>query len=394
MKRLVCCLDGTWNTPDQEGNPTNVTQLMRAVRHTDHNGVHQIVFYDKGVGTGGWINRLRGGALGRGLGENVQDAYRFLVNNHQPGDEIHVFGFSRGAFTARSLCGLIGRVGLLRDERDCTTNDAWEAYRLPQDDPARAVRLDAVRRCVVPGVRIRLVGVWDTVGALGIPDSLLTWNMRRKYAFHDTSLGHGIDHAFHALAIDERRAPFAPTLWRQPAGESLPATDSAEPGLEGPVVEQVWFPGVHSDVGGGYADNHLARLPLDWMIRRADQATGLAFHHEPADPDRALAPAHESRSLKYALDRLLPMLRVIGGRMPVDLGALERLRAQRRQRTLDGIGVNEFIHRAALDRAGRDVEVIGRVRGAVSRRYEPPNLAAAHPHLPVVEHDGTITRPG
>lgn len=392
MKRLVCCLDGTWNTPDQEGNPTNVTELMRAIRPADDHGTHQIVFYDKGVGTGGWINRLRGGALGRGLGENVQDAYRFLVNNHEPGDEIHVFGFSRGAFTARSLCGLIGRVGLLRDERDCTTKDAWDAYRLRQDDPERAERLAMVRRCTEPGVRVRLVGVWDTVGALGIPDGILSWNMRRKFAFHDTTLGHGIDHAFHALAIDELRGPFAPTLWRQPEGESLPATDNADSGHDDPVVEQAWFPGVHSDVGGGYADNRLSRLPLDWMVRRAERTTGLAFRHAPADRGHALAPAHESRSLKYALDRLLPMLRVLGGRIPEGLGALARLRAKRRQRNVDGTAVNEFIHRAALDRMGRDLKVIGRVRGAINKRYEPPNLTAARAELPVIEYDGSITR--
>lgn len=392
MKRLVCCLDGTWNTPDQEGNPTNVTEIMRALRATDDAGTHQIIFYDKGVGTGGWINRLRGGALGRGLGDNVRDAYRFLVNNHVPGDEIFVFGFSRGAFTARSLCGLIARVGLLRDERVVTTIDAWTAYRLPKDDPERGERIAAITEHVVPGVRIRLVGVWDTVGALGIPGNWFSWRMRKRHAFHDTTLSDHIDHAFHALAIDERRGPFVPTLWRTSVDDALPATDSTGD-MRRPVVEQVWFPGVHTDIGGGYADNRLSRLPLQWMIGRAAATTGLAFR--PPDGNEtgdALAPAHESRTLQYFASRWLPMLRVIAGVLPAT-GWRLRLRARWRENELEGIGVNEFIHRAALDRLQRDVEVIrGNRRETV--RYAPPNLVALRGQLPVVEYDGSITRPG
>lgn len=391
MKRLVCCLDGTWNTPDQEGNPTNVTEIMRAVRPVDDHGIQQIVFYHKGVGTGGWIDRLRGGALGRGLDENVRDAYRFLVNNYVPGDEIYVFGFSRGAFTARSLCGLVTGVGLLRDERSVTTADAWSAYRLPKDDPARGERIAAIGEHVTPGVRIRLVGVWDTVGALGIPGNWLTWRMRSRHAFHDTALSDRIDHAFHALAIDERRGPFVPTLWRTSVNESLPASDGPDDGRR-PVVEQVWFPGVHTDVGGGYADNRLSRLPLQWMIERAATCTGLALREgEEAASGDALAPAHESRTLQYLASRWLPMLRVIAGVLPVTSRRL-RLRARWQQEGVDGIGVNELIHRAALDRLGREVEII-RGDARTTAPYAPPNLEAVRAHLPVVEHDGSITRP-
>jgi len=391
MKRLVCCLDGTWNTPDQAGNPTSVTRIMRAIRPVDADGIQQIVFYDRGVGTGGWLNRLRGGALGRGLGENVRDAYRFLVNNYQPDDEIHVFGFSRGAFTARSLCGLIGRIGLLPDERAYTTEDAWNVYRSPAEDPERRAKLDAIAAHANADVRVRLVGVWDTVGALGIPNDWFTWNMRRRYAFHDTQLGHGIDHAFHALAIDERRGPFVPTLWRLPPGEILPATDEAVPDETRTVVEQVWFPGVHTDIGGGYADNRLSNAPLDWMIRRVRQTTRLAFHEGTLPGHDALAPAHESRTLQYLASRLLSMLRVIGGVVP-PVAWHRGLRARQREARVEGVGVNEFLHRSALDRWGREVDVITGADASRTERYEPPNLGAVRERLPVVEYDGTITR--
>lgn len=391
MKRLVCCLDGTWNSPDQEGNPTSVTRIMRAIRPVDDDGTQQIVFYDRGVGTGGWLSRLRGGALGRGLGENVRDAYRFLVNNHRPGDEICVFGFSRGAFTARSLCGLVGRIGLLPDEREYTTEDAWKAYRSPARDPDRKARLDAIADHASGDVRVRLVGVWDTVGALGIPNDWFTWNMRRKYAFHDTTLGHGIDHAFHALAIDERRGPFVPTLWRLPPGRSLPATDEADPDRTETVVEQVWFPGVHTDVGGGYADNTLSNTPLAWMIRRASETTGLAFHDDPLPGTDPLAPAHESRTLQYFVSRWLPMLRVIGGVVP-PVSWRTGLRARLREDGLEEAGINELVHRSALDRWGHEVRVVTGGNASRTERYAPPNLGILRGQLPVVEYDGTITR--
>lgn len=113
LRRLVVCFDGTWNTPDKGDVPTNVVGMVRAVRALDDGGVSQIVFYDKGVGTTNRIDSILGGAFGTGLLENVLDGYRFVANNYEPGDEIFIFGFSRGAYTARSLAGLIGLAGLL-----------------------------------------------------------------------------------------------------------------------------------------------------------------------------------------------------------------------------------------------------------------------------------------
>ena len=133
MKRLVVCLDGTWNEPDNGEKPTNVVKLMRAVRPSTRGPrgttVPQVVFYDPGVGTGGALDKITGGAFGEGLGENVRDGYRFLANNYEAADEIYLFGFSRGAFTARSLAGFIGRVGLASKARLDTLKVLWDYYR-------------------------------------------------------------------------------------------------------------------------------------------------------------------------------------------------------------------------------------------------------------------------
>jgi uncharacterized protein (DUF2235 family) len=292
-KRLVVCSDGTWNTPDQAENgkrcPTNVTKMARAVAGADVNGVVQVVFYDHGVGTGGLLDRWTGGAFGRGLERNVEDNYRFLVHNFEPGDEIWFFGFSRGAFTVRSTAGMIRKSGLLRRECADKIPEAYELYRsrdlLPDCEEAREFRRTYARE-----TRIRFIGVWDTVGARGIPFSPLRWLTKRRYEFHDVQLSRSVDGAFHAIAIDEQRKPFAPALWT-----TLPS--------ESQRVEQRWFAGVHSNVGGGYPDAGLSDLAFLWMKDRA-QEFGLAFDEayvrSHVAPD-ALGQMRNSFSLPYRL---------------------------------------------------------------------------------------------
>ena len=393
LKRLICCLDGTWNRPDQDGNPTNVTELMRAIRPTDAAGNPQVVFYDKGVGTGGPVDRLLGGMFGKGLDEQIRGAYRFLVHNYAPGDEIYLFGFSRGAFSARSLGGMIGEMGLLADERTVTTQAVWRAYQRPRGERGRPAALAGIRRHARVDVRIRALGVWDTVGALGIPYSLLTWRLRRRHRFHDVGLGDHIDRSFHALAIDERRGPFSPTLWRGDARSGHALADAGA--TVGPIVEQCWFAGVHSDVGGGYERNGLSRLSLAWMIQRIGRTTGLAFRAAYGTLNTkqdALAPQNESRGWQYLMSYLLPCLRAITGRLPA-IGWRETLRARARLARTSGTAINEVVHRAALDRRGRRVTVV-RFGGRLETvHYRPPNLAIALGHLPVIEHDGSISRP-
>ncbi len=280
-KRLVVCCDGTWNKPDQlqDGRPapTNVTKVARAVASSDSDGREQRMFYHEGVGTY-WRERIWGGAFGAGLSRNVLDTYRFLVQNYEPGDEIFFFGFSRGAFTARSTVGLIRNSGILRPEHAELANQAYALYR--DKNPRAApdgIEAELFRHSYSYSLetRIRFVGVWDTVGALGIPLSrprLIKW-FNRRWGFHDTKLSTDVDAAFQALAIDEKRGPFQPAIWTQPDEQENP--DRAKK-AENQRLEQVWFAGVHCDVGGGYGESELAEITLLWMVDRA-QSCGLVF---------------------------------------------------------------------------------------------------------------------
>lgn len=271
MKRVVICCDGTWNTADQENEgapcPTNVVKLAYRVAKRGRDGVSQVIYYDQGVGTGNAIDRYTGGAFGDGLEENIHDAYRFLVANYEPNDEVYVFGFSRGAFTARSIGGMIRKCGILRRESVRAYRAALDLYRSEEhpdaDGPCKFRKDHSVLG--VQDIPIRFIGVWDTVGSLGIPLRGLRWVTRQKHQFHDTELSGTVQLAYHALAIDEHRAPFEPTLW---AYKPKP----------GQTVEQVWFAGAHSDVGGGYAEVGLSDIALDWMLQKADQA-GLGLDH-------------------------------------------------------------------------------------------------------------------
>lgn len=269
MKRIVICCDGTWNSllgAAVPGGQTNVARLYLSVRPRDGAGVEQRVHYLEGVGTGR-LQRLRGGAFGFGLSERVQRAYRALVADYEQGDELWFFGFSRGAFTARSLAGLVRTVGVLHPGRGDLVAEAYALYRRrdggPDTERTRAFRAAHSRW---PG-RIRFVGVWDTVGALGIPVS--PWNplmlLNRRWRFHDTTLSSLVQDGRHALAIDERRGAFRPALWDR----------SRRAGPDQRVC-QMWFAGVHSDVGGGYPAAGLSQIAFGWMVAEA-AAQGLAI---------------------------------------------------------------------------------------------------------------------
>ncbi len=269
MKRLVICCDGTWNRPDS-AHVTNIEKIARTV-HTDASrtdNVHQLVLYLSGVGVGYRVDRVLGGAFGLGLFTNVLAGYRFLASNYETGDEIFVFGFSRGAYTARSLVGMIGKVGLL-------TRRALVAEKLPeavarykQQDPeagkygqsAEEFKRDFCHQ----GIRVRFLGVFDTVGALGVPGAL-----RKGHQFHDVTLSGIVDCARQALAADETRMKFEPCLWDAVAGGTV----------DDPRVRQVWFEGAHSDVGGGYAETGLSDTALLWMTAEAARQ-GLVFDEE------------------------------------------------------------------------------------------------------------------
>lgn len=318
-KNLIVCCDGTWNLADQPSK-TNVTKVALAVRPRA-DGVEQRVYYGRGVGTRRW-ERMRGGAFGMGLSRNVMDAYRFLVEAYEPGDQLYLFGFSRGAFTARSLAGLVRNSGILRREDAHRIKEAWALYRDRAEKP-NGTAAALFRRAYAHETEIRFIGVWDTVGTLGIPVPRPRWLkpvvalVNRRWAFHDTELSSWVKAACHALAIDEQRTPFIPTLWHQKSG-------AAEAGQE---LKQVWFAGVHSDVGGGYRETALSDITLLWMAHQA-RRHGLEFDPEvlsEAGPG-AMAPntdsnfrvqpdsmgtMHDSRTGLYLLAR--PWHRPIGG---------------------------------------------------------------------------------
>jgi uncharacterized protein (DUF2235 family) len=256
--------------------------------------VEQILFYDPGVGSmqvafGASINNFLGGAFGVGLMENIEDAYRFLTFNYAPGDHIFVFGFSRGAYSARSFGGLIRTCGVLHKEHVGKVKAAVKLYKNrdraagPDAPQCAQFRRDFSTAVFTGGetenrsdhhsLTIAYMGLWDTVGSLGVPSAIpFAKYFNQKYAFHDVTLSRMVSSARHALAIDERRSTFAPSRWtnlkelNERAGTSA---GGAQP------YEQVWFPGDHASVGGGGDVNGLWQASLAWVVEGARQR-GLA----------------------------------------------------------------------------------------------------------------------
>jgi uncharacterized protein (DUF2235 family) len=292
-KKLVLCCDGTWNWPDQ-GNPTNVVRTARALLTEDREGNPQIVFYDQGVGsTGRKPTRVIDGAFGIGLSQNVLDAYRFLADNYREGDELFFFGFSRGAYTVRSLAGFMGMIGLLHKGDLHLLPEAYGIYRMTRrndaEKAARAGALDAFKKKLSDRAReqgygsdrrrfplIHFLGVWDTVGSLGIPAGDLPLIGGIWPNFHDTELNCFVRNAYQALAIDEHRKTFEPAVWVKRTEATPPPDGRPWVPPEKQNVVQRWFRGAHSNVGGGYPEEGLANIAWRWMLDAA-ASHGLAF---------------------------------------------------------------------------------------------------------------------
>jgi uncharacterized protein (DUF2235 family) len=294
-KKLIVCCDGTWMNSDlgwADGHPqtpSNVTRLARAINPENRQLHPQIIYYQTGLGSNGTVvNHIFGGGLALGLSENVREAYGFLVNNYQEGDtpetndSIILVGFSRGAFTARSVAGLIGGIGLLKKRGMKFFYQIFEDWEgagdskytpmLPKYCPEFNINVDPVdtnnyikaysaelrRLGLTREVDITAVGVWDTVGSLGLPVPTLIQYLGlpttvHKYRFYDTGIDKHIKNAFQALALDEHRSAFSPTVWEKPEGSKT-------------NLKQCWFSGVHSDVGGGYDDTGASDITLAWMM--------------------------------------------------------------------------------------------------------------------------------
>ncbi len=286
MKRIVICCDGTWQRLYND-SLTNVALTARSVAPRDAHGRPQIVYYSPGVGASLGGVSIWQGMTGADLDDHLLDAYLFLNLNYEPGDEIHLFGFSRGAYTVRSLAGLLRKCGVLWRAHVDKARVALDLYRQRElsADGFLAARFRAAHAIAWPlsskesldtptaDLRIRYVGVWDTVGALGVPRVLpISIGLNERYRFHDTELSSAVQGARHAVAIDEQRAAFAPTLWTNIDKFNAPGAQAR--------VAQAWFPGDHGGVGGGDAVRGLSNCALLWVLEGAEQM-GLTLVREP-----------------------------------------------------------------------------------------------------------------
>lgn len=279
MKRLIVCCDGTWNKLSNPC-PTNVIKLAQAITSLGDDGIPQIVLYEEGLGTQ-WYSKLAGGAFGWGIDQIIQNAYRFLCLNYDPGDEIYLFGFSRGAYTVRSLAGMMHCSGLLSRDHICKAPAAYQLYR-DRDIKPSSPEAQAFRAIHGERVPITLLGCWDTVGSLGVPDmvpgiSMDNW-LDAQYRFHDTRLSSSIQHALHAVAIDEIRKVYNVTPMQTSSGSTTQ------------VLRQVWFPGCHGCIGGGTEANRgLSDGALQWMMESTSQL-GLKLKFDPTRIQAGLSP--------------------------------------------------------------------------------------------------------
>jgi uncharacterized protein (DUF2235 family) len=361
MKRLVCSLDGTWNDDDGASPLTNVAKLHRAIPFEDSNGIRQFVRYVVGVASlqDKGLAFLKG-ALGFEIGDRIKAGFQFLSHLYEPGDEIYLFGFSRGAYEARSLASFITLFGLARRGTDFPIDEAWTVYRQTE----RKRDFDAVAEisalCHYP-VRIRCLGVWDTVGNIGNPYRSWAW-LSRKFDHHDTRLHDTIDVALHALSIDEARSPFRPTLFTYPDDTRPPSRQH---------IEQTWFAGTHADVGGGWPETALSDIALLWMAERIAAMTDLAIDVEKlrreTNPDH-LGLQHDSSS------RFAPFVRVIQPNLDVGDDLSSHDRKSRSGRRL--VSLNETVHQSALMRLGQMVRE-ARAESVREIVYKPRSLSDA-----------------
>lgn len=351
-QRLIVLFDGTWSKVQTK---TNVERMHELIAKTDQTGRTQASFYIEGVGVEPGITHLLGGAFGLGLSANIELGYRWLCEQWADGDEVFLFGFSRGAYSARSAAGMIRKCGLLKPDVTGAVSlhavdEAYDFYRndiKPEDAQAVAWRAQHSRE-----ITLRFIGVWETVGQLGIPD-VASWFpfARGRYRFHDTELSGIVQLAYQALALDEHRADFAPAKWTRLPGTLGPGETMTSKKASQIEVEQRWFIGAHSDVGGGETTDGAGRspdplpdLPLAWIQRKAVDA-GLAFTAPfvPIANAELGTPNDSYADFMYGLYKLFkkPFERGIGG------------------------GVNETIDESVWQR-WREVAV-----------YRPPSLTTA-----------------
>lgn len=422
LRRIVLFLDGTWNSNDGTNPPTHVVRLHEALKlgvtklpevslpadpgSTATGSAVQgamgpteyVVYYDSGVGTGAF-DRYSGGIFGQGLDDNIRQAYRFLSKHFRPGAEIHVIGFSRGAFSARSLVGYLFATGLLTAP-NCTSEreaEAWRHYRTSPND-RHCGDWQRLQDFMHPAgtLSVKSLSVFDTVGALGIPSKLLDKINTKRFAFHNTELSSIVENSFHAVAIDEHRTAFEAALWQTPKFKKY---DRAH-------VEQVWFPGAHADIGGGYANwdraaNRTGRqdIAYDWMLRRLVDHVKLDFAQPGSSPTYAVtydapamvtAPIHRPWGI---LDAVRPQAcRAINQTEP-----LPGAGAPGAGRGMSVVGmrpheepIGEMVHISALALLKPGV-TISWEKLSGQHAYRPPNLMAVLPLIAFTYRDQNPT---
>jgi uncharacterized protein (DUF2235 family) len=360
-KRVALFLDGTWNTVNDN---TNVWRFKSLLALTGADGIDQFAYYSTGVGTV-FGERLRGGMLGYGLNGEIIRAYEWLIDNYNPGDTLFIFGFSRGAYTARSLSGLVSKCGLLVAGAPSSVNQLYARYRcggtaatireLLVEQQNGRTNFTLEERWMLKysqAIDIEFLGVWDTVGALGLPFGKLPILGKADMQFLNTGIRVSNKRAFHALAIDEHREAFAPTLWTVDYPKDAPKPHHHRTLAQ---VEQRWFVGAHANVGGGCQNDPLAQLPLQWMMTKAGES-GLAFRH-PLDLDTLASPPAISDSYSEFLNRAYKLL-TGGQRYYRPIGAPpEPLSATEMRES-----INETIDASVFERYRSDA------------MYRPPNL--------------------
>ena len=375
MKRIVVLIDGTWNK-EGTGDDTNVAKLHAGqkvitryfIKARAANGTIQNARYHDGVGTeGDLLAKLLGGAIGIGLKKIIRECYQFVVKDYENGDEIYIIGFSRGAYAARALAGLIGASGIQRRSQPDLFEIAWQHYRVKpmarrQLQNASSTEQKSIREYETAAARdgfhdtrnIKAVAVWDTVGSYGIPAGFGLAPLARYFTlavlgFHDTSFGDHIEVGLHAVAVDEHRRSFVPTFWttakgKQPKGH----------------VEQTWFVGAHCNVGGGYSDSGLSDQALIWMIARLQALTGLEFDLQAVRSNTQPSidsPVIDS-TVGWPVDHYLPHYRKVLSPVAVHHGWLTN------SEDLNEEHINERLHWSILAKRG----------SRAGSPYHPPNL--------------------
>ena len=299
-KNIVVLSDGT----GKEGGLGNETNVYKLFRMLENRTPHQIVFYF-----------ITGNAFGMGFAHNVRECYRFIFDHFQAGDRIYLFGFSRGAFTVRSLSGFIHWFGVLPKSRPELIKRAWDIYKTRNVEKRKLKADDFIGRHHTTWTKIECLGVWDTVAALGFPYRRVAAVLDRipwfRHKFHDHLLSDSVLNGFQALAIDDCRQTFHPILWQEPE----------------PRVQQVWFSDMHSDVGGGYAETDLSNIVLQWMVRHAT-AKGLRLYsrHEVKGHSDPTGVLHDSRSGWGGMYRRKQRTWPFPSRPTVHVSAVERNR--------------------------------------------------------------------